>query len=35
LNHPLTEEIVVTLYAIADVFSRLFEETATNDPERV
>ena len=35
LNNPLTEGIVVTLYAIADVFSRRFEEIAANDRERV
>jgi hypothetical protein len=35
LNHPLTEGIIVTLYAIADVFSRRFEEMAAKERERV
>lgn len=35
LNHTLTEGIVVTLYSIADVFSRRFEEIAAKDRQRV
>ena len=35
LSHPLTEEIVVTLYAIADIFSRRFEKIAAKERERV
>jgi hypothetical protein len=35
LNHPLTEGIVVTIYAIADVFSRRFEEFSAKDRQRV